>query len=250
MLALVLATLHKYIHVIFFQKLFKDTFHHACFRGEVGGINPPLKMKHWGSKRSSTYAKIIRSLSLNPSIPDSKAHVPSTVWAIRFYHSWPDNQKGPTPWGMLYSVPCLACTSRDGLFWSVFLTFMRSTNIYWMLYCLPSSMQGPKDKIMSKNFNSYEPVETPPSSALPINFKRIVCWLLSPFKAHGCGVSECCWNYHIFRYFLYLQSRPFWSPVFRVFECHFSLMNSSSNLYWGNLLWIFALWASKSWYVP
>ena len=94
----------------------------------------------------------------------------------------PDNQKFPTPWGMLYSVPCLACRSRDGLFWPVFLTFMRSTNIYWMLYCLPSSMQGPKDKIMSKDFNSYGPVETPPSSALPINFKRIVSWLLSPFR--------------------------------------------------------------------
>lgn len=99
MLALVLATLHKYIHVIFFQKLFKDTYHHACFRGAVGGVNPPWKMKHWGSKRSSTYAKIIRSLSLNPSIPDSKAHVPSTVWAIRSYHSWARQPKRPHPVG-------------------------------------------------------------------------------------------------------------------------------------------------------
>ena len=38
--------------------------------------------------------------------------------------SGPDNQRGPTPWGVLYhSVPCLACRSRDGLFCPVSLLF-------------------------------------------------------------------------------------------------------------------------------
>lgn len=40
MLALVLATLHKSIRVIFVQRLYKDKYHHASFRGEVNGIIP------------------------------------------------------------------------------------------------------------------------------------------------------------------------------------------------------------------
>lgn len=46
--------------------------------------------------------------------------------------SGPDNQRGPTPWGVLYhSVPCLACRNRDGLFCPVSFLFSKLSILYW-----------------------------------------------------------------------------------------------------------------------
>lgn len=87
---------------------------------------PLFKVKHWGSKRSRTYSKVIESLNLNPVIPVSKTAIP-----FSFHCS--GNRKAPRP-GECY-------TQEQGwfVFVSVFLSlscFKHSTNIYWMLYCL------------------------------------------------------------------------------------------------------------------
>ena len=46
--------------------------------------------------------------------------------------SGPEKQRGPSPWGMLYSsVPCLACRSRDGLFCPLSFLFLKLSFLSW-----------------------------------------------------------------------------------------------------------------------
>lgn len=112
---------------------------------------PLFKVKHWGSKRSSTYAKIIESLNLNPVIPVSKTHIPFTVLVTSLHGSW--NRKAPLP-GECY-------TQEQGWFVFVrlclsFSLLLQAFNKYLLtVILLASSLQGPKDKTVSQNFEKF-----------------------------------------------------------------------------------------------
>lgn len=104
-------------------------------------------------------------------------------------------------------------------------------------------MQGPKDKILSQNVKKFIWAFGDPSlfsgHQLKENSFSGSCLFSGPYIPHAhfqvlnlrCGTwSTARQTYHIFRHLLYFQSRPFWSPVFLVFEWDFSL-NSFSSIY-------------------
>lgn len=136
---------------------------------------PLFKVKHWGSKRSSTYAKIIESLNLNPVIPVSKTHIPFTVLVTSLHCAW--NRKAPLP-GECY-------TREQG--WFVFVRlclslscFKHSTNIYWMLYCLQAVCRVLRTKQWAKTLrNSCGPLESLPSSLLTDSRKMVLLAFVS-----------------------------------------------------------------------